>query len=279
MDAERPETQLHEAQILDQFTRQADPFVRRHAHTNDDLLAAMADCAAVSPDDTVLDVACGPGIVSCFFAKRARHLTGLDMVPAMLERARSFQAQQDVPNVTWQLGASTHLPFAGETFDCVVTRFSFHHFLEPAIALREMKRVAKSGGTILVCDVAPGAETQKSFNEWEILRDPSHTCALTEEQFEQLGHAAGLKLHRKSHYTLAMNLEKLLAGSFPNPGDAEKIRALFAEDVRSGANRLGVAAQNTSEGIQLAYPVILLAWRKPEPRRGEEPAVAPGISK
>jgi ubiquinone/menaquinone biosynthesis C-methylase UbiE len=181
------ETETHAAQIVDQFTRQAEPFVRRHAHSNDGLLEAMTDCAAAGPDDNVLDVACGPGIVSCHFAQRVRHVTGLDMVPAMLERARRFQAEKNLRNVTWQLGFSTELPFAGGTFDCVVTRFSFHHFLEPEIALREMKRVARPRGTILVCDVAPDPETQESFNHWEILRDPSHTHALTEQQFEQLG--------------------------------------------------------------------------------------------
>lgn len=267
MDAQRPksamhEAEIHDAEILDQFTRQAEPFVRRHAHSHDDLLAAMVDCAAVGPGDSVLDVACGPGIVSCFFAKRVRHVTGLDMVLAMLERARRFQAEQRVSNVTWQLGSSTDLPFAAGAFDCVVTRFSFHHFREPETALREMKRVSRPGGTILVCDVAPDAEAQASFNQWEILRDPSHAHALTEEQFEQLGHALGLELHRKSHHALAIDLENLLAGSFPKPGDADKVRALFAEEVQAGTNRLGVAAQRTDGGIQITYPVVTLAWRK-----------------
>lgn len=253
---------MHEAAVLDQFTRQADPFVRRHAHSRNDLLAAMVECAAVTADDSVLDVACGPGIVSCYFAKRARHVTGLDMVPAMLERARKFQAEQNVPNVTWQPGSSSALPVGANCFDCVMTRFSFHHFLEPDVALSEIKRVAKPGGTVLVCDVAPEAEAQQMFNHWEILRDPSHTSALTEEQFEQLGRAAGLEPGRKARYTLAMDLEDLLAGSFPNPGNAEKIRALFAEEVQAGTNRLGVAARRAGQGIQIAYPVVVFAWRK-----------------
>ncbi len=266
MDAAR-----HEAEIVDQFTRQAEPFVRRHAHTHDALLEAMADCASVSPPDSVLDVACGPGIVSCFFAKYARHVTGLDVVPAMLERARKFQAEQNVANVTWQLGSCANLPFDGAEFDCVVTRFSFHHFLEPEVALREMKRVASPGGTILICDVAPDEDVQESFNHWERLRDPSHTCGLTERQFEQLAQTAGLDLYRKVHYTLAMELENLLAGSFPKPGDAEKIRALFDAEVEAGTNRLGVAARRTGGSIQIHYPVLLLASRKPGFASGPNP--------
>jgi SAM-dependent methyltransferase len=65
------------------------------------------------------------------------------MVPAMIERTRQLQAERGLHNIEWVAGQSTDLPFPGATFDCVVTRFSFHHFLEPLAAPREMKRVCK----------------------------------------------------------------------------------------------------------------------------------------
>jgi ubiquinone/menaquinone biosynthesis C-methylase UbiE len=253
----------HNAEIVDQFTRQAEPFSRRHAHTHEALLELMAECAGVRAGDSLLDVACGPGIVSCFYAKRVARVTGLDMVPAMLERAQRFQAESKVENVTWKLGESNSLPFAENTFDCAVTRFSFHHFLEPATALREMTRVCKPGGTVLVADVAPSAETQASFNHWEILRDPSHTRALTQAEFESMGKATGLELLRKTNYTMEMDLEGLLSSSFPRPGDADRIRALFEEDIQTGQDRLGVAARREDGAIYLTYPVAVLAWQKP----------------
>ena len=61
----------HDAEILDQFTRQAEPFLRRHENSHQGLLQLMVDCADVRRQDTVLDIACGPGIVSCFFAQHA----------------------------------------------------------------------------------------------------------------------------------------------------------------------------------------------------------------
>jgi len=185
------------------------------------------------------------------------------MVPAMLEQARRLQAEKQLPNIEWKLGQSTELPFADESFDCVVTRFSFHHYMDPEAALREMKRVAKSGGTILVADVTSRPEAQDRFNHWEILRDPSHTRALTLDEMESLGEGAGLEPRRQENFSLVMELEDLLAGSFPKPGNGDRIRGLFEEDIAAARDSLGVAARREEGVIRLTYPVAVMAWRKP----------------
>jgi len=125
-----------------------------------------------------------------------------------------------------------------------------------------MTRVAKPGGTVLVCDVAPRKEAQDRFNEWEILRDPSHTRALTQAEFEELGLSAGLALRRAERYGLQMGLENLLSGSFPKPGDADRIRALFNAEVLAGTDSLGVAARREAEAVRITYPVVVMAWQK-----------------
>jgi ubiquinone/menaquinone biosynthesis C-methylase UbiE len=252
----------HDAEILDQFTRQAEPFLRRHENSHEGLLQLMVDFAEVGGEDTVLDVACGPGIVSCFFARYASHVTGLDIVPAMLERAKRLQAENRLPNLNWASGESTALPFADDSFDRVVTRFSFHHYLEPQAAITEMMRVCKPGGVLLVVDVAPSPDAQEHFNHWEVLRDPSHTCALTELEMRSLGENAGLHLMRQANFHMQMDLEGLLGSSFPKPGNAEKIRALFEEDIRKRTDALGVSASRDNGVVRLTYPIAVMAWRK-----------------
>lgn len=253
----------HDAEILDQFTRQAEPFLRRHENSHEDMLQLMVDCANVRPEHTVLDIACGPGIVSCFFAPYASHVTGLDIVPAMLERAKRLQAERSLTNIDWAFGASTALPFADDFFDRVVTRFSFHHYMEPQVAITEMMRVCRPGGVVLVADVAPRADAQEHFNHWEILRDPSHTRALTESEIKSLGENAGLHPVRNAHFQMQMNLEELLGSSFPKPGDADTIRALFEEDIQKNIDALGVSAARENGVVKLTYPIAIKAWKKP----------------
>src|SRR5262245_5477225 len=110
--------------ILDQFTRQAVPFSEMPDHSPELIIAA----AHVQPDDTVLDVACGPGLITCEFAKVARYVTGIDLTPAMIERARILQQSKGLTNLTWQIGDVLPLPFSDAAFSLVLTRYSFHHF-------------------------------------------------------------------------------------------------------------------------------------------------------
>ena len=131
----------HQDRILDQFTRQAVPFAEAQAIRNQEALDFIVRMAQAGPDDTSLDVACGPGLLACAFARVVRHAVGIDLTPAMLEQARKTQAAQGLKNVTWQQGDVNSLPYPDAHFSIVSSRFAFHHLLDPLAALKEMKRV------------------------------------------------------------------------------------------------------------------------------------------
>src|ERR1700720_4026675 len=113
----------HSLLIRDQFTRQATPFSTAAPIADVGALRLIVEAAEAGPDDSVLDVACGGGIVVCGFAPHVRHATGIDMTPAMLERARLLAAEKGVANVSWREGDVTHLPYPDGAFPIVVTRF------------------------------------------------------------------------------------------------------------------------------------------------------------
>src|SRR5919108_5299434 len=106
----------HKDSILDQFTRQAVPFATAPGIKDEAALKLVIEFSGVGANDTVLDVACGPGILACAFARVAKHVTGIDITPAMLERARSLQHEQGLTNLTWQQGDVLPLPYAPASF-------------------------------------------------------------------------------------------------------------------------------------------------------------------
>jgi len=221
----------HNSRILDQFTRQAAPFAAAAPIRNQEVLDRIVQWAGTRPDDTVLDVACGPGLLACAFAKVAKHATGIDMTPAMLEQARKTQQEQGLKNVSWQQGDVYSLPFKPEQFSIVSSRFVFHHLQDPLAALKEMKRVCKVGGKVVVADMAPQPEKAAALNAAELLRDPSHVRALPLDELRGLFDQAGFGSPQVNHYRMECELEDLLARSFPNEGNADRLRRIYADSI------------------------------------------------
>ena len=178
----------HSDTIIDQFTKQAMPFSTAPGIKDAQALRLIVDFSGAGADDTVLDVACGPGLVVCAFARVVRQATGIDLTPAMIERARAVQAEQGVSNVTWQVGDVLPLPFADASFSIVTSRFAFHHLPDPLAVLGEMKRVCTPGGKVMLVDLtaSPDPEKAAAFHRMEVLRDPSHVRALTLAELQDL---------------------------------------------------------------------------------------------
>ena len=249
----------HQNLILDQFTRQATPFSTASTITDANALRMIVEAAAPRTGDRLLDVACGGGIVVCAFAPHVKQATGIDMTPAMLDRARQQATEQGIRNVTWDRGDVTALPYADGAFDIVVTRFSMHHFLDPVGVLREMVRVCAPGGRVVVVDMYASDDPAKAaeWNRAEKLRDPSHVRCLTLAELKGLFGTAGLPEPRASYYELRDEIRNLLARSFPNPGDDVKIIEMFAASAED--DRLGIPIRRDGERIEYAYRVAILA--------------------
>jgi len=253
----------HDELIRDQFTRQAAVFNSAAPVAAADALQLIVDAADAAPGDTVLDVACGGGLVARAFAPRVRHATGIDVTPAMLDEARKAAAAQGLANTSWQQGDVTTLPYPDASFTIVATRFSFHHFLDPLAVLKEMARVCAPGGRIVVADSCPSGDKAKAaaFNRLELLRDPSHTRALPLSEMKALFAAAGLGEPRVTFGELRDLVSNLLARSYPNPGDDAKIVAMFRKSAEDDS--LGIPVRLDGEAIRYAYPVAICAATRP----------------
>lgn len=250
----------HNELIIDQFTKQAAPFANLAAHSHEEAFKLLFALSNASEKDTVLDVACGPGLLTCEFAKVTSHVTGIDITPAMIEQAKILQQQKGLKNITWDIGDVTHLPYDDASFSLVVTRYSFHHMVDPASVLSEMKRVCIPYGHIAIVDVTPQVDKIGAYNHVEKLRDPSHVRALSFAELVEMIEKAGLVDHKVGFYKLDVELEKILQASFPKLEDVNKIRQLFAEDVKK--DTLGVGSYYKENIIHFAFPVTIIVGQK-----------------
>ena len=102
----------------------------------------------IEPDDTVLECACGTGLLSAVIAPKCRQLTATDFSEKMLKKAekncRSFR------NITYAQADITALFFADGSFDKVVAGNVIHLLDNPVTALRELNRVCKDGGMLII---------------------------------------------------------------------------------------------------------------------------------
>jgi ubiquinone/menaquinone biosynthesis C-methylase UbiE len=250
----------HQQITIDQFTLQAVQFAQSPGHANEESLRLLAELAELSGRDNVLDVACGTGMVACAFAQVAGHVSGIDLTSAMLEQARLLAHRRNLANLSWYQGDIETLPFSENSFSVVLSRYAFHHFLNPGRVLTEMVRVCQPGGRVMIIDAVLPPEKIEAYNRFEKLLDPSHNRALTMEEMQELVRKAGLHDMRQSFYKMEMELETQLAASFPNPGDEELLRQLLRDDI--GIDRLGVGAQMRGAEIHYAYPVTVVVARK-----------------
>lgn len=106
---------------------------------------AILDAAHVSGSTQVLDVCCGPGMITAGAIARGAESTGVDFSAAAVEIATSNAAGADIREADAQ-----SLPFNDDSFDAVICGFGIIHVPDPHKAMSEMRRVLKPGGRVAV---------------------------------------------------------------------------------------------------------------------------------
>lgn len=248
----------HQDTIVDQFTRQAVPFSTAGPIRDEGALQLLVAATGAGAADTVLDVACGPGLVACAFAGVARQVTGIDITPAMLDRGRALAAEKGLGNVDFRLGDVLPLPFADGSFSIVVSRFAFHHFQNPGAVLSEMRRVCRPGGRVAVADLmaSPDASKAAAFHRMEMLRDPSHARALTLDELRGLFAERALPPPAEAYWRMEIDVEGLMERSFPEPGSEDTIRRMFEESL--DGDRMGLECRRENGRLRFTYSNVIL---------------------
>jgi ubiquinone/menaquinone biosynthesis C-methylase UbiE len=115
---------------------------------------SLVEAADVRAGQRVLDVACGNGNALLAAARRGARVTGLDYVPALLERAR-LRAEAEGVSPELIEGDAEAMPFEDGTFQVVLSTFGVMFAPNQAQAARELARVACAGGKIALASWTP----------------------------------------------------------------------------------------------------------------------------
>jgi len=124
--------------------------------------AKLVKFAQVAAGQRVLDVACGTGVVALTAARRGAKVSGLDLSPVLLERAR-YNASIAGADIDFVEGDAEVLPYPEASFDIVLSQYGHMFAPRPAVAVREMLRVLRVGGRIAFSTWPPELFTARQF--------------------------------------------------------------------------------------------------------------------
>jgi SAM-dependent methyltransferase len=130
----------------------AAPFWEKHREIIRQMFApvtqALVEDGLIGRGHAVLDIATGPGEPALDVARLVGpegKVVGVDLVPEMVEAARRASERLALRNIRFDVALADHLPFAGDTFDAVISRFGVMFFPSPVDAVHEILRVLKPG--------------------------------------------------------------------------------------------------------------------------------------
>lgn len=225
----------HLKRVTDEFTRQAQTFEVWAEKVDADVGARFAAALGEAARGRLIDVACGPGVVTAALAPGAASVVAFDATEEMLQKTRARCAKAGLRNVEFKSGDAERLPFPDAQFDGAVTRAALHHFADPQRAMREMFRVLRPGGVAVFADVISSEDAGESrlHNAVERLRDPSHVRMLPASELDSGARRAGFAALDAATWDIDRELEEWL-DIVSDPDRVEPIRMVVRTLAEAG---------------------------------------------
>ena len=224
------ERQPHEALVDAQFGSRAGAYLTSAVHAQGADLEALAAVAHSRPEAHLLDLGCGAGHVSFAVAPHVHSVVAYDLSPEMLDVVARAATARGFGNLATKQGVAERLPFADGAFDCVLSRYSAHHWRDFDAGLREAARVLRPGGVVGIVDsVSVGSALLDTWLQAvELLRDPSHVRSRSRPEWEAAIVRAGLVPGIVRPFRVRLEFAVWIERMRTPPVRADAIRALQA---------------------------------------------------
>lgn len=177
--------------VLREYAGLASEYDRRWAFYVSATVRETLRRAKLDEVTSVLDVACGTGAILAALRERQTGLSlaGVDASREMLAVAREKLGS----TVDLREGFAERLPLSDHTFDLVVSANSFHYFRQPELALREMHRVLRPGGRLVITDWCDDFWTCRACSLWLRWTRREHHELYRSHECRRLLEAAGFR--------------------------------------------------------------------------------------
>ena len=225
------------AQVI--FGQRAAWYTTSAAHTDKAVLDRVVALARPRPDALALDVATGTGHTAFALAPHIRRVIATDITPEMLSEGRKLNAELGMKNVQFHEADAHDLPFDNDTFDIVTCRRAAHHFTDIERVLREMRRVLKRGGRLVIDDrsVPEDDFVDATMNDLDRLHDASHVREYRPSQWERMLAETGFAVEAIGPYTKHRPLSSLTTNvDLENTARIHAVIASLNESQRAALN-------------------------------------------
>ncbi len=242
------------------FGERAAQYTTGASHTDPQVLRRVVELSDPQPHWSVLDIATGTGHTALALAPYVASVIGIDLTPEMLGEAERLRAQRSVANVHFRTGDVHELAFEAGSFDLITCRRAAHHFSDIAGALREMHRVLRRGGRLVIDDrsVPENDCIDACMNALDRLHDESHVRQYRPSEWHQMLAVAGFTLEATEPYTKRRPLTSLTEGVAPEKvAQINAVLAQLSADERNALNLTEVGGE-----LYINHWYVLLAARK-----------------
>ncbi len=239
----------HRDAVHAQFDARAAAYLSSSVHSGGpDLHRACDLVAKLSPrPGSALDLGCGAGHLSFTLSPHVGTVVALDPSIGMLDQVRAESARRSLNNIETQCSSAEVLPFDNASFDLVATRYSAHHWTDLDTAMREIRRVLRPGGHLLVIDIEAPADalTDTHLQAIELLRDRSHVRDRSDAEWRALLRGIGVDVRVMERWGTRLEFAPWIARIHTPANKAEIIRAMLSEAPAEVRDALRVEADGS----------------------------------
>ncbi len=242
------------------FGERAARYTTSAAHTDPQVLARVVELAGPQRHWLVLDVATGTGHTAFALAGRVHAVIGIDLTAEMLAESKRLGAARGISNVALGLADVHALPFPSETFHLITCRRAAHHFSRIGRALREMHRVLRAGGRLVIDDrsVPEDDFVDDCMNRLDRYHDESHVREYRPSEWQRLFEGHGFAVE-----TVEGHVKHRPLTALTNDVSPENVRGIHA--VLNGLTHEQRAALDLREvdgHLHLNHWYVMISGRK-----------------